>query len=117
MPALLSRAARPPRRPGHSGYRSSCLLRPAPASRTIRGDDVLDQGREGRSVKRLAPADGDGPPGRVAVAARDEPLRVRGEAPVVEEDVDVVLRRLQGGDVAQQDEIGTVGALDGFGDL
>jgi len=75
---------------------------------------VLDHGRESWRVERVALAKGDGPPGRVAVAAGDEPLGIGGETPVVEKDVDVVRRRLQGGDGALQDKVGSVGALDGL---
>jgi hypothetical protein len=38
-------------------------------------------------------------------------------APVIQEDVDMVLRRHQGDDVALENEVWTAGALDGLGDL
>src|SRR4029453_19429232 len=64
-------------------------------------------------------APGDGPPAPVfcVVAAGDDPLGVGDDGAVVEEDVDGVLRRQQGGDVALQDEIGLPGALDGLDHL
>src|SRR4029453_19577327 len=64
-------------------------------------------------------APGDGPPAPVFCvgAAGDDPLGVGDDGAVVEEDVDVVLRRQQGGDVALQDEIGLPGALVGLDHL
>src|SRR5437764_14510218 len=77
----------------------------------------FEHGGEGGRVDRFALADGHSAGGRVAVAGGDDALGIRDDGAVVEEDVDVVLRRQQGGDVALQDEVGTVGALDGLGDL
>src|SRR5438034_8359547 len=83
------------RRVSPSSCRIAGTLHPAPATPTIGGDDVFDHGREGGRLDRVALPNGDGARGRVAVAAGDDPLGIRSEAAIVEEDVDVVLRRLQ----------------------
>jgi hypothetical protein len=51
------------------------------------------------------------------VAAGDDPLGVRDDPAVVEEDVDVVLGRQESADVALEDEIRLDPPLDGLLDL
>ena len=68
-------------------------------------------------VDGFALADGDGARGRVVAAGGDDSLGIGDYGAVIQEDVDMVLRRQQGGDVALENEVWTVGALDGLGDL
>src|SRR6266536_4331735 len=93
----------------------AAALQLAPATGAVVGDDVLEHGGEGGRVDRFALSDGHGAGSRVFVAAGDDPLGIGDDAAVVEEHVDVVPGRQQGADVALQDEVRTVGALDGFG--
>jgi len=51
------------------------------------------------------------------MAPGDDARGIRDDGAVVEENVDVILRRQQGGDVALQHNGGTGGALDSLGDL
>jgi len=51
------------------------------------------------------------------VAGGDDSLGIRDDRPVVEKDIDMVLGRQQGADVALQHEVRAVGALDCLGDL
>src|SRR5215211_8392280 len=94
------------------------MFRLVTAAGAVVGDDVLEHGREGGGVDRLALADGHGTGELVVVAAGDDPLGIGGyAAAVIEEDVDVVLGRQQGANVALQDEVGLAGPLDGLGHL
>ena len=77
----------------------------------------LNNRSEDARVDGLALADGDGAGRLVLVAAGDDSLGIRDDRAVVEEYIDVVLRRQQGADVALQHEVRAVGALDGLGHL
>ncbi len=51
------------------------------------------------------------------MTAGDDCLGVGNDATVVQEDIDVILGRQQGADVALQHEVRLAGALDGLGDV
>src|SRR5262245_6794683 len=73
-----------------------------PAAGAVVGDDCLERSGERRLVDGLALAYGHGSSGLVVVAAGDNALGVRHDPAVVEKDVNVVLGREQGADVALQ---------------
>src|SRR6202034_3014619 len=102
---------------GSRGRRSVLLLALAPAARAVVRDDVPEHGGEGGRVDGFSLVNRHGPGRLVAVASRDDPVRVRDDRAVVEEDVDVIPGRQQRADVALQDEVGQAGALDGPGHL
>ena len=84
----------------------------APTAGTIVGDDVSQQCGEGGSIDRLALAVGHRAGRLVVVAGGDDALRVRRDAAVIHEDVDVVLRGEQRADIAIEVEMGLDGVLD-----
>src|SRR5947209_2150170 len=96
---------------------SGFALQPAPASGAVVGDDLLEDRSQGGRVDGLALADGHRAGGLVLVAARDDPLWIGDDGAVVEKHVDVIPRRQQRADVALEDEVWAVGALDGLADL
>src|SRR5262245_4604742 len=89
----------------------------APATGPVVGDDLPEHGRERGRVDGVPLPEGNRAGGFVAVAGCDDPLRVGDDAAVVEEHVDMILRRQQRTDVALQDEVRLSGALDGLVDL
>jgi len=89
----------------HSRTVISFVLQLPPAAGTIVGNDGF------------ALADGNGAGGRVVAACGDDSLGIGDDGAVIQEGVDMVLRRQQGGDVALENEVWTVGAFDGLGDL
>src|SRR5207237_954724 len=91
------RSARPPA--DVSGGRLPLGLEAAPAAGAVVGDDLPEQGGQRGPVDRLSPPEADGAGGLVVVAGGDDALGIGDDAAVVDEDVDVVLRRQQGADV------------------
>src|SRR5947208_4682360 len=89
-------------------------LQLAPASGAVVSDDLLEHRSQGGRVDGLPLADGDRAGGFVLVAARDDSLWIGDDGAVVEKHVDVILRRQQRADVALEDEVWAVGALDGL---
>ena len=89
----------------------------APAARAIVGDDLPEHLAERACVDLLVLADRDHAGGRVVMAGGDDALGIGNDRAVVEEDVDVVLRRQQRADVALQHEVRSVGELDGLDDI
>src|SRR4029079_12574832 len=83
----------------------------------IVGDDLPHVDREGSLVELLALVDRDHPTGLVAVTPGDDPLWVRNDPPVVQEDRHVVLRRQQGDHVPLEHEIRLDGPLDRLLDI
>src|SRR6266446_859898 len=101
--------------PSSSGTAGFALaLEPAPAARSVVGDDLLEHGGERGRVDGFALAEGHRAGGLVVVAGRDDPVGIGDEAAVVEEHVDMVLGGEQRADVALQHEIRLAGALDGL---
>src|SRR6266498_2287643 len=92
-------------------------LQLAPATGAVVRDDLLDHRGQGAGIDGLALADGHGTGGLVVVPAGDDPLGIRDDGAVVEEHVDVILRRQQRADVPAEHEVRTVGELDGLDDL
>ena len=77
----------------------------APAAGAVVGDDLAEHRQQGTLVDRLVATHGDRPPCLVPVTAGDDAFRVRHDAAVVQEDVDVVLRGEQRADVAVEHEV------------
>jgi hypothetical protein len=84
----------------------------APATRAIVGDDLPEHREEGALVERVVLAEPDRPGRVVVVAGGDDALGIGDDRPVVEEDVDVILRREEGADIAVEDEIRLDRSLD-----
>src|SRR5207248_9619900 len=88
-----------------------------PAAGAVVGDDLLEHGGEGGRIERFALTHGDGAGSLIVVPGGDDALGIGHDRAVVHKDVDVVLRRQQGANVAVQHEVRTVSAFDGLGDL
>src|ERR687898_3545176 len=99
---------------GSSGSLLAHDLTPAPGP--VVRDDGPKHGDERLIVDRLPPTDGHGPSRLVFVPRGDDARRI-GDEGVVEKHVHVVLRRQERADVAPQDEVRTIGALDGLRNL
>jgi len=91
----------------HQNRRYFCPDQPAPAIGAIVGNDVLEHGGEGRRVDPLTLTHGHSAGGRIGMAASDDTLWIRDDRAVVKKDVDMVVRRLDGADVALEDEVRT----------
>ena len=76
---------------GRRGWGRGCPEAPPAAGAVVR-DDGAEHREQGGTVDRVAAVDLDGPGGRVTVTLVDDAVRV-GDGGVVDEDVDVVLRR------------------------
>src|SRR5947207_13917245 len=91
--------------------RSAVALELSPPARAVVGDDGPEQLAERPLVEALAPTDRHRARGFVLVAGGDDPLGI-GRDRIVDEDVHMVLGRKQRADVAIEDEVRAVGALD-----
>src|SRR6266511_4421485 len=96
------------------GPELSRALQLAPAPGPVVRHDLLEHCFERRRVDRFILAKGDSTSGFVLVPAGDDPLRIGNDRAVIQEDVDVILCRQQGADVALEHEVGTVPELDGL---
>ncbi len=96
---------------------SAGALQSAPAAGAIVRNDVLEYGGERRHTDRFTLMNGHGAGRRVVMTGGDDALGIRDDGAVVEKDVHVLLRCHDGADVALEDEVRTVRALDGFGHL
>src|SRR5262249_46733543 len=80
-------------------------------------NNLLEQGGQGGGVDRFTLTDSHRAGGFVAVPSGDNAFGIGNHRAVVEKDVDVILGRQQGADIAFKYEVRTVGALDGFGHI
>ena len=96
---------------------SALTLQLAPTAGAVVRNDLPEHFGQTRRVDGFAFAHGHGAGRLVLMAGGDDSRWVGGHSAVIEEDIEVVLGREQGADVALQYEVGTVGALDGFRDL
>src|ERR1051326_697335 len=94
-----------------SGAEGVLLLDTSPAAGAVSRDDRTNHLQQGRLVDRVASIDLDRPGGRIALALVDDAVGIP-DGRVVDEDVDVVLGREQGADVALQNEVGPHRSLD-----
>src|ERR1022692_921803 len=116
--ASLRNAGSPPAKSNIEGRDTATLLillQLAPATSAVVGNDVPEHNGQSGRVDRLARLDGHCAGGGVVVASGDDPVGIRDDSAVVQEYVDVVLRREQRADVALQDEVRLAGAFDGLG--
>jgi hypothetical protein len=84
------------------------------AAGTVVPNNLLEHRGEGARVDRFVLANRHGAGGLIVVPGGNDSLRIGDDGAIVEKDIDVIPRRLQGADIALQHKVRTVGALDGF---
>jgi hypothetical protein len=89
----------------------------APATSAVVGDDLSEHLAESAGVDLLVLTYRDHAGGFVLVTACNDAFGIRNDRPVVEENVDVVLRGQQRADVALEHEIGLHPPLNGLFDF